>query len=139
MDLELNGKTAIVTGASKGIGRAVAEVLAEEGCSLHLVSRTEADLNAVRDDLNTRFGAQVTVHALDLSNPEAVKALAAAAGDADILVNNAGAIPAGDLARLDNDTIKGAWDLKVFGFVGLIREIYPRMCERGSGAIVHVI
>lgn len=139
MDLELNGKTAIVTGASKGIGRAVAEVLAEEGCSLHLVSRTEADLNAVRDDLNTRFGAQVTVHALDLSKPESVKALADAAGDADILVNNAGAIPAGDLTRLDNDTIKGAWDLKVFGFVGLIREIYPRMCERGSGVIVNVI
>lgn len=139
MDLELNGKTAIVTGASKGIGRAVAEVLAEEGCSLHLVSRTEADLNTLRDDLNERFGAQVAVHALDLSKPESVKAVAEAAGDADILVNNAGAIPAGDLTRLDDDTIKDAWDLKVFGFVGLIREIYPRMCERGSGAIVNVI
>lgn len=139
MDLELNGKTAIVTGASKGIGKAVAEVLAEEGCSLHLVSRTEADLNSLRDDLNTRFGAQATVHALDLSKPEAVKALADAAGDCDVLVNNAGAIPAGDLGRLDDATIKEAWDLKVFGFVGLIREIYPRMCERGSGVIVNVI
>lgn len=139
MDLELNGKTAIVTGASKGIGKAVAEVLAEEGCNLHLVSRTEADLNAVRDDLNTRFGAQVTVHALDLSDSGDVAKLVAAAGDCDILVNNAGAIPAGDLTRLDNDTIKSAWDLKVFGFVGLIRDIYPKMCERGSGAIVNVI
>ena len=139
MDLELGGKSAIVTGASKGIGKAVAEVLAAEGASLHLVSRTEADLNAVRDDLNARFGAQATVHALDLSDEADVAKLVAAAGDCDILVNNAGAIPAGDLTRLDNATIKDAWDLKVFGFVGLIREIYPRMCERGDGAIVNVI
>jgi len=93
----------------------------------------------VRDDLNTRFGAQVTVHPLDLSDEAAVATLIDAAGDVDILVNNAGSIPAGDLARLDNDTIKSAWDLKLFGFVGLIRGIYPRMCERGSGAIVNVI
>jgi NAD(P)-dependent dehydrogenase (short-subunit alcohol dehydrogenase family) len=139
MDLELSGKTAIVTGASKGIGRAVAEALAEEGCTLHLVSRTEADLNAVRDDLNTRFGAQATVHALDLSNEADVAKLTAAAGDCDILVNNAGSIPAGDITRLDNSSIKSAWDLKVFGFLGLIRDIYPRMCERGSGTIVNVI
>ena len=139
MDLELSGKTAIVTGASKGIGRAVAEALAEEGCTLHLVSRTEADLNAVRDDLNIRFGAQATVHALDLSNEADVAKLKAAAGDCDILVNNAGSIPAGDITRLDNSSIKSAWDLKVFGFLGLIRDIYPRMCERGSGTIVNVI
>lgn len=139
MDLELSGKTAIVTGASKGIGRAVAEALAEEGCTLHLVSRTEADLNAVRDDLNSRFGAQATVHALDLSSEDDVAKLTAAAGDCDILVNNAGSIPAGDITRLDNTSIKSAWDLKVFGFLGLIRDIYPRMCARGSGAIVNVI
>ena len=83
MDLKLTGKNVIVTGASKGIGRAVAEVLAEEGCSLHLVSRTEADLNAVRDDLNARFGAQATVHALDLSDEASVASLVAAVGDAD--------------------------------------------------------
>ena len=139
MDLELNGKSAIVTGASKGIGKAVAEVLAEEGCSLHLISRTEPDLDALRDDLHSRFGAQVAVHALDLSKGEAVRSLVETAGDCDILINNAGAIPAGDLARLNDDTIKDAWDLKVFGFVGLIREIYPRMCNRGSGAIVNII
>jgi len=139
MDLGLSGKSAIVTGASKGIGRAVAQALAEEGCNLHLVSRTEADLNAVRDDLNQRFGAQATVHALDLANEADVAKLVAAAGDCDILVNNAGSIPAGDITRLDNAAIKSAWDLKVFGFLGLIREIYPRMCERGNGVIVNVI
>jgi 3-oxoacyl-[acyl-carrier protein] reductase len=135
MDLGLQGKTAIITGASKGIGKAIAEVLAEEGCDLHLVSRTEADLNAVRDDLSQRFGAETTVQALDLAKPEAVQALSDAAGDADILINNAGAIPGGDLAKLNDDDIKEGWQLKVFGTVGLVRHFYPRMCERGNGVI----
>jgi NAD(P)-dependent dehydrogenase (short-subunit alcohol dehydrogenase family) len=139
MDLELTGKTVLVTGASKGIGRAVAEILAEEGCNLHLAARTEADLAAVRDELNARSGAQVTIHPVDLSTDEGVQALAETAGGVDILVNNAGAIPAGDLDRLDVGTIKDAWDLKIFGFVGLTKAIYPQMCERGSGVIVNII
>ena len=139
MDLELTGKSALITGASKGIGRAVAEILAAEGCTLHLASRTEADLAAVRDDIKGRTGAQVSIHAVDLSTDEGVHALAEAAGNIDILVNNAGAIPAGDLDRLDVGAIKDAWDLKVFGFVGLTKAIYPRMCERGSGVIVNII
>jgi NAD(P)-dependent dehydrogenase (short-subunit alcohol dehydrogenase family) len=139
MDLELTGKTALVTGGSKGIGRAVAEILAEEGCNLHLASRTESDLAAVRDDLIGRTGAQVTIHAVDLSTGEGVHTLAEVAGNVDILINNAGAIPAGDIDRLDVGTIKDAWNLKVFGFVGLIKAIYPRMCERGSGVIINII
>lgn len=139
MDLRLKGKTAIVTGASKGIGKAIAETLAAEGCNLHLVSRTEADLNAVRDDVTSRFGIEARVHALDLSEPAAVQALADAAGDSDILINNAGAIPGGDLAKLDDDAIKDGWQLKVFGTVGLVRHFYPSMCERGYGVIVNVI
>ena len=66
MELELAGKSALITGASKGIGRAIAESLAAEGCTLHLGARTEADLAAVRDDHNSRFGAQVTIHPGDL-------------------------------------------------------------------------
>jgi 3-oxoacyl-[acyl-carrier protein] reductase len=139
MDLGLAGKTAIITGASKGIGKAVAEALAEEGCNLHLVARTEADLAALRDDLNARFGAQVAIHPLDLADPAAVQTLADAAPDADILINNAGAIPGGDLAKLSDDDIKEGWQLKVFGTVGLIRHFYPRMCARGDGVIVNVI
>ncbi len=139
MDLELTGKTALITGGSKGIGRAIAITLADEGCNLHLAARTEADLAALRDDLNARSGAQVTIHPVDLSTDEGVQALAETAGDIDILVNNAGAIPAGDLDRLDVGTIKDAWDLKVFGFVGLTKAIYPLMCERGSGVIVNII
>lgn len=139
MDLGLKGKTAIVTGASKGIGKAISQVLAEEGCDLFLVSRTEADLNTLRDDLQARFGTTAHVLALDLAKPEAVQTLADAAADADILINNAGAIPGGDLSKLSDDDIKEGWQLKVFGTVGLVRHFYPRMCERGDGVIVNVI
>lgn len=139
MDLELGGKSAVITGASKGIGRAIAEALAAEGCRLHLAARTEADLAAVRDDVGARFGAQATIHPLDLARAGNVARLAEACAEVDILVNNAGAIPAGDLARVDDATWRSAWDLKLFGFIGLTRALYPRMCARGAGVIVNVI
>ena len=139
MDLQLAGKTALITGGSKGIGRAVAERLAEEGCSLHLASRTEADLARARDELNEKYGAQVTVHAADLSDGDRMRQLAADTTGIDILVNNAGPIPAGDVKTVDETTWRRAWDLKVFGYINLVREVYPAMIGRGDGVIVNVI
>ena len=139
MDLGLNGKTALVTGASKGIGRAVAEALAAEGCSLHIASRTGADLEKARDEINAAHGAQVTVHAGDLSDSATACKLAETCKDVDILVNNAGAIPAGDIEMIDEETWRTAWDLKVFGYINISRIIYPAMCKRGSGVIVNVL
>jgi len=101
MDLGLQGKTALVTGASKGIGLAVARLLAEEGCNLHLVSRTEAALQEARTSIAGRHNVAVTVHPLDLSQSSAVDRLAAECADIDILVNNAGAIPGGTLDQVD--------------------------------------
>lgn len=139
MDLGLNGKTALVTGASKGIGRAVAEVLAAEGCSLHIASRTAADLETARDEINAKYGAQVTVHAGDLGDSATATRVAEACRDVDILVNNAGAIPAGDIEMVDEATWRTAWDLKVFGYINISRIVYPAMCKRGSGVIVNVL
>lgn len=139
MDLGLDGKTALVTGASKGIGRAVAEVLAAEGCSLHIASRTRSDLEAARDAINAAHGVQVTVHAGDLGDSATACALAEQCKDVDILVNNAGAIPAGDIEMVDENTWRTAWDLKVFGYINISRIIYPAMCRRGSGVIVNVL
>ena len=139
MDLRLGGKMALITGGSKGIGRAVAERLAEEGCSLHLASRTEADLAAARDALNEKYGAQVTIHAADLSDGDRMRQLAADTAGIDILVNNAGAIPAGGVQAVDEATWRHAWDLKVFGYINLVREVYPAMIARGAGVIVNVI
>ena len=78
MELDLAGKTAIVTGASKGIGKAVAEGLAAEGCHLHIVSRTGADLEKVRDAITSRHQVSVTVHAMDLGDGGNAKKLIAA-------------------------------------------------------------
>ena len=139
MDLELAGKRAVITGGSKGIGRAVAEVLADEGCDLLLAARDPAALGEAAAAIRARRQVNVTTLALDLSQHQAVLQLAEAAGAPDILVNNAGAIPGGDLQAVDNDTWRAAWDLKVFGFISLCRAVYPAMAARRSGVIVNII
>lgn len=138
MDLGLKGRTAIVTGASKGIGRAVAEGLASEGVSLHLVARTEADLAAAAEAIRAAHPVDVTIHALDLSDSASIDRLAAAAPAPDIVINNAGAIPGGSIDMIDEPTWRAAWDLKVFGYINICRVYYARMVERGSGVIVNI-
>lgn len=138
MELELKGKTALVTGASKGIGLAVAKGLAAEGCHVHLTARSEDVLQANKADIEDAYGVDVTVHAMDLSQRGNPVALAEAVGDLDILVNNAGAIPGGDLLSVDEDTWREAWDLKVFGYINMTREYLRRMKARGHGVIVNV-
>lgn len=139
MDLQIAGKRALVTGGSKGIGRAIAEVLADEGCDLVLVAREAAALEETATAIRARRQVNVAVIPADLSQEEAVRKVAAEAGDIDILVNNAGAIPTGNLMQVDDDTWRKAWDLKVFGYISLSREIYPAMARRKSGVIVNII
>lgn len=139
MELGLRGKSVLVTGASKGIGLAVAKGFAEEGCDLHLVSRTAADLETAAGIIRQAHGVGVAVHPMDLSQAGAAETLVEAAGDVDILVNNAGAIPGGDVAMIDEATWREAWNLKVFGYINLTRAYLARMSDRGDGVIVNVI
>lgn len=139
MDLQLKGRTALITGGSRGIGLGIAQALASEGCNLHLASRTAADLDAARKKIVATHPVQVTCHALDLSSGENAVQLAKDCGALDILINNAGAIPQGNITTLDDRTWRAAWDLKVFGFVNLTREVYRAMCERKRGVIINVI
>jgi NAD(P)-dependent dehydrogenase (short-subunit alcohol dehydrogenase family) len=139
MDLELTGKSALVTGASQGIGLAVAESLAAEGCDLHLVSRSREKLEKARAGLLARHSCNIDIHPFDLSKSSSIKEVAALAGSVDILVNNAGSIPQGDLLAIDEATWRAAWELKVFGFINLTREIYRAMRQRNSGVIVNII
>ena len=138
MDLNLSGKHALVTGGSKGIGAAAAMELASEGCSLLLVARTAAQLEATADSIRARHQVRVETLAADLSQHAEVERVAAAAGPLDILVNNAGAIPPGNLLAVDDVTLRAAWDLKVFGFIALTRALYPVLKTR-AGVIVNVI
>ena len=139
MDLELSGKTALITGGSQGIGLAVARGLAAEGVNLHLASRTQSDLDKAADEIRDRHNVGVTTHATDLGVAANVEALANECSDVDILINNAGAIPGGGIDAFDVKRLKEVWELKVFGYYGMTHNIYAAMKERGSGVIVNVI
>jgi 3-oxoacyl-[acyl-carrier protein] reductase len=138
MELNLKGRTALITGGSRGIGYGVAQALAAEGCNLHLASRSAANLETARKTLVDAHRVNVATHALDLSKLENTVKLAQACGSVDILINNAGAIPQGSITSLDDKTWREAWDLKLFGFINLTREIYRDMCEKKRGVIVNV-
>lgn len=139
MELNLQGRSALVTGGSRGLGYGAARLLAAEGCHLHLASRDAAALESARARLAAEYPVRITCHATDLSSTDNAVRLANDCADVDILINNAGAIPQGTIATVDDKTWREAWDLKVFGFVNLTREIYAAMCQRRRGVIVNVI
>jgi NAD(P)-dependent dehydrogenase (short-subunit alcohol dehydrogenase family) len=138
VDLMLAGKRALVTGASKGIGLAVARALAEEGCDLVLVARNPTALEVAAKSLVENFGRDVRVIPADLAQGEGIDAVATAVDSLDVLINNAGAIPPGDLHAMDNDAWRKAWDLKLFGYVGLTRALWEKLKTRG-GVVVNII
>ena len=136
MDLHLRGKVALVTGASRGIGRAIAEGLAAEGCNVLLTGRDEAALAETAAAI-AKLGGKSHTHAVDLRREEAAPALVAAAkaafGRLDILVNNAGTTKRGDfLTQPDSDWQEG-FALKFFAHVRTARAFWPLLREsRGS-------
>ena len=139
MDLDLGGKTVLITGSSKGIGAACARSFAAEGCNLILVARTRALLEQVQAGIVAAQGVKVDVHAVDLREPAGLERTAELCRDVDILVNNAGDIPAGTIETLDEAKWRHAWELKLFGYINLSRQVYASMKQRRSGVIVNVI
>jgi NAD(P)-dependent dehydrogenase (short-subunit alcohol dehydrogenase family) len=137
MELELGGKSALITGGSKGIGLAAARAFAAEGVALHLAARTESDLEGARDEIRADFDVPVAVHPADLSKGDVARELALDCAEVDILVNNAGAIPGGTLEDIDEATWRRGWDLKLFGYINMMRAIYAEMKARGRGVIVN--
>ena len=140
MDLGLKGKRALVTGASKGIGSATARMLAAEGCGLILVARSAERMSELKREIAGLHPAvDVRIIEMDMRAQGAPERLARDAGPVDILINNAGDIPAGGVLDIDDARWREAWDLKVFGYINLCREMYRDMVARGSGVIVNVV
>lgn len=136
MDLHLAGRTALVTGASKGIGLGIAQCFASEGVNLVLAARSEELLERNAADIRAKWKVKVDTMALDLSDQGERDRLVAAFPDIDILINNAGAIPGGTIFEVDDKAWRAGWDLKVYGYVNLTRAYFGLMSKRKSGVII---
>lgn len=139
MELGLSGKTALITGASQGIGEAIAEALGKEGCHLVLAARSLSKLEHLADRISGQFEGRVQIIAIDLTGPDACDALMQQAGTIDILVNNAGAIPAGALGDVTGDVMQRAIGLKLFAYKRLAELAFEQMRINRNGVILNVI
>lgn len=141
MDLKLRGKVAVVTGASVGIGLAVADALAGEGVQLVLAARQQERLEAAAADLATRHGVRALAVACDVASAAGVAQLVDATkdafGGADILFNNAGTGSNETIMDAPDEKWQAYWELHVMAAVRLARAFVPTMRERGGGAILH--
>ena len=138
MDLQLSGKTAVVTGASKGIGLACVEALAWEGATVIGISRDSGNLAKAQEELAAR-GLSFEVQAVDLTDPDATTAAFERIGVPDILINCAGAARRTPVEELDSMTLHAAMEAKYFTYMHATEAVIRGMAERGSGAIVNVV
>lgn len=141
MAISLEGKKAIITGAGKGIGRATALALANEGVSLGLIARTEADLQKVADEVNGR-GVEVVIATADVgANAQVTKAvdqLISELGTVDILINNAGIAKFGGFLELDVEEWERIIQVNLLGMYYVTRAVLPTMIEQKSGDIINI-
>ncbi len=138
MDLGIKGRTAIVCGGSKGLGRGCAEKLAEAGVNIVLNARSAEPLAVAADEIATRYGVSVTPVAGDVTTPEGRALLLAAAPNADILVNNAGGPPPGMWHDWAEEEWQNAIRANMLTPIHLITAVLPGMIERRWGRIVNI-
>jgi NAD(P)-dependent dehydrogenase (short-subunit alcohol dehydrogenase family) len=136
MNIDLKGKLALITGASKGIGLAIANALAAEGCNLHLAARDEAALQQTAQRLRDEHGVEVTVHRRDLSLAAEVEALGEACTDVDILVNNAGILRDKSFAKMEIADFEKVVGVHLMGSAICAKAVWSGMRDRGYGRIV---
>jgi len=143
MELGLKGKVALVTGGSKGIGKAIARGLAQEGAKVAICARTRALLEATAKEIAAETGGEVFPVAGDLTRAEdaqrVVDSTVSHFGRIDILVNNAGAAPGGEILNLTEEDWQTALQLKLMGHVRCSKAAIPHMLKQGGGRIVNIV
>ena len=143
MDLNLESKVALVTGANRGLGAACAQLLAAEGARLYLTARDATALEATAEEIRATTGADVATVAQDLTEPGGADKVATAALDAygviDILVNSAGAARGGVFWEITDEVWEESLALKFFATVRMIRAVLPTMRDRKYGRIVTIV
>ncbi|MBE3596732.1 MAG: SDR family oxidoreductase [Hydrogenibacillus sp.] len=142
MDLLLRGKVAVISGASQGLGRATAHLLAQEGARVALLSRSREKLEDARRDILAQTGQEddaVQIHPLDVRDKaaveQAIQTIRAHFGGIDILLANAGGPPAGTFETITDEQYEDAFQTLFMGTVRLIRAVLPSMRTRGGGRI----
>lgn len=137
----LQGKNALITGAGKGIGRALAIALAQEGVNIALLARTESDLNLVADELKS-YGIKTVIVTANVADIDSVNAAASqvksAFGHLDILINNAGISSFGSFMELEPSRWEDIVKVNLFGAYYVTRAFLPDMIERKSGDIINI-
>jgi 3-oxoacyl-[acyl-carrier protein] reductase len=143
MDLGLSGKVAIVGGASKGLGRACAQVLAEEGAKIALCSRSQVELEKAAQEMRDTTGADVLAVAGDLDRPETIRDLVAATvgrfGRLDVLVNNSGGPPLARAVSATEEQWATAVQRSLLFFARMSREAIPHLKKAGGGRIINIL
>ena len=143
MDLQLKGKTAVVTGGSEGIGKGIARALAQEGVDVAICARRKEPLEKTAAELAKETGRKIVPIAADLrSDKDArnfIEQAHKALGRIDIMVNNAGSAAGGVIEHLTEDDWEKGLQLKFMGYVRCLRYVLPIMVKQGGGRVVNLI
>jgi NAD(P)-dependent dehydrogenase (short-subunit alcohol dehydrogenase family) len=142
VELGLAGKTAIVTGGSKGLGQAIALELAREGVDVAICSRSDAEIKESAEAIASETGRKVVAEVCDVTDAGQVASFVAHAatelGGLDILVNNAGRATPGTFATITDEQMSGDFDVKVFSIIRCTREAVPHLRARGGGRVINI-
>jgi 3-oxoacyl-[acyl-carrier protein] reductase len=143
MDLQLKGKVAIVGGASKGLGRACAQALAEEGANVMLCSRSQTDVEKAAKEIRDATGTQALAFAGDLEKPEVIRDLVAATvaklGRLDVMVSNSGGPPLAYARDATEEQWATAVQRSLLFFARMAREALPHLKKAGGGRIINIL
>lgn len=140
--MDLKGKRALVTGAGKGIGRAIVHALAREGVDIGLLARTRADLERVAGEIGEPYGVRTSIAAVDVADRAAVEAAVDAVreelGSIDILINNAGTAQFGTVMEMDPEVWERIVRVNLLGTYYVTRAVLPGMVAQNAGDIINV-